>query len=94
MKPADIQAAEQALRPRGWLRPRVAWSQIARASSTRLTSLGDEVGLVLDCGDESFYVRETDPGFDALARHLGLAGRWGADWTLRCEAGEAFTLST
>ncbi|EHR69457.1 hypothetical protein BurJ1DRAFT_0575 [Burkholderiales bacterium JOSHI_001] len=92
MTPADIHAADHSLRPRGWRSAPLPWDQVTQVQATRLASLADEVGLVLQLGPQTLYVRETDPGFQALAAHLGLAARWGADWVARAEAGEALSL--
>jgi hypothetical protein len=93
MNPADIHAADHTLRPRGWRSTPLPWAQVTQVQATRLASLADEVGLVLQAGGQTLYVRETDPGFAELAAHLGLPAHWGADWVARAEAGEALTLS-
>jgi hypothetical protein len=92
MSPADIHAADHTLRPRGWRSTPLPWAQVTQVQATRLASLADEVGLVLQAGAVSVYVRETDPGFAELAAHLGLNAHWGAGWIARVEAGEALTL--
>ena len=93
MHPADIDAALECLRPRGLGRPDVAWTAIRHARSTRLASLADEIGLVLqDDRGGVWYVRETAPDFAALSARLGLERAWGENWIARTESGTEFAL--
>ena len=91
--PADIRPSDQTLTPRGWRRTPVPWAQVTQVRATCLASLADEVGLVLQAGGQSLYVRETDVGFAELVSHLGLAQHWGEHWRHRAEAGEVLALS-
>jgi hypothetical protein len=93
MEPADIDAARECLQPRRLRRSDVPWTEIRHVRSTRLASLADEIGLILqDDHDGAWYVRETAPGFAALSARLGLQEAWGNDWMARTESGTEFAL--
>lgn len=94
MHPADINTDEKTLTSKQWgSGGRVHWHALQSATLCRLPSLLDETGLVLEADSGRVFVRETQPGYEALFAALALEAQLPGDWYPRVEGGEQFVIA-
>lgn len=95
MKPSTIEIETKSLIARRWLVSRVvaSWSSISGITVCRMPSLFDEIGMVLNSPGGSFFVRETQEGFQELFDYLGLEAELPTDWYSMVENGKAYNVN-